>query len=100
VSRKWRDAEVSALRDAVDEVLFYLWDPIGIGGEPKARDEYSGYVPQIVGLLRDERAASDIARRLSEITATQMGMSKDAKRDLAVAELLLDWKRLLREKYA
>ena len=27
----------------VDEVLHYLWDPIGVAGIPEARDEYYGY---------------------------------------------------------
>lgn len=28
----------------VDEVLFYVWDPIGVANSPAARDEYYGYL--------------------------------------------------------
>jgi hypothetical protein len=26
----------------VDEILHYVWDPIGVAGEARARDEYNG----------------------------------------------------------
>jgi hypothetical protein len=28
-----------------DEVLHYIWDPIGVAGVPEARDEYDSYLP-------------------------------------------------------
>ncbi len=28
------------------EVLHYIWDPVGVSDEPRARDEYQGYLPQ------------------------------------------------------
>ena len=31
-----------------DEVLHYLWDPIGVAGTVMARDEYTGYVPRLM----------------------------------------------------
>ena len=31
----------------VDEVLHYLWDPIGVAEEPWARDEYYSYLPKM-----------------------------------------------------
>ena len=34
-----------------DEILHYIWDPIGVAGAVMARDEYSGYVPKLVTLL-------------------------------------------------
>ena len=37
------------LHRRTDEVLHYIWDPIGVSGVPTARDEYSGYVPRLVG---------------------------------------------------
>ena len=35
----------------VDEVLHYLWDPIGVAGAPEARDEYYSYLPHVFSLL-------------------------------------------------
>jgi hypothetical protein len=35
----------------VNEVLHYIWDPIGVRGEPNARDEYDSYVPEVYSLF-------------------------------------------------
>jgi len=35
------------LRQRTDEVLHYLWDPIGVAGAPGARDEYWSYLPPL-----------------------------------------------------
>jgi hypothetical protein len=44
------DFETALLR-AVDEVLYYVWDPIGINDEPLARSEYYDYVPRVFEIL-------------------------------------------------
>jgi hypothetical protein len=36
----------------VNEVLHYIWDPIGVRGEPRARDEYDSYAPEVYSLLQ------------------------------------------------
>jgi hypothetical protein len=35
-----------------DEVLHYIWDPIGIAGAPEARYEYHSYLPHVFSLLK------------------------------------------------
>ena len=47
-----------ALYRGTDEVLHYIWDPIGVAGCPYARDEYHGYLPRVYSLLiaGDEQA--------------------------------------------
>ncbi len=50
-----------ALYRAVDEVLHYIWDPIGVSGSPEARDEYQGYLPHVFGLVREGRDDEAIA---------------------------------------
>jgi hypothetical protein len=37
---------------AIDEVVHYLWDPIGIAWLPEARDEYKGYIPKLLILVK------------------------------------------------
>lgn len=39
------------LKNRVDEVLFYIWDPIGVSHEPCARWEYKSYIPQVLRLI-------------------------------------------------
>ena len=34
-----------------DEVLHYVWDPIGISDVPEARDEYESYLPTVWRLV-------------------------------------------------
>jgi hypothetical protein len=80
----------------VDEVLHYVWDPIGVAGEPRARDEYYGYVPAVFKLLRDGAEASNIAAHLQEIATAGMGLPPNADRDARAAALLLEWKEIVR----
>jgi hypothetical protein len=52
------------------------WDPIGGGSMPDLpTDEYDGYAPSVVGLIR--RGADDlhIARHLAELERVSMGLS-------------------------
>ena len=86
-------AKIKELTNRVDEVLYYLWDPIGVSDEPCARGEYSTYVDSIVSLLNDDKE-DNIAKRLSEIETTSMGLTKNDSKNKLIA------KRLIEEKYA
>lgn len=89
-----------ALYSAVDEVLHYIWDPIGISATPQARDEYHGYVPHAFGLLRDGASAEAIANFLGQVAAERMGLPSRPAHDLATANVLLEWKGAIDEKFA
>lgn len=39
--------EEKNLYSKIDEVIHYLWDPIGISYVPEARNEYYSYLPEI-----------------------------------------------------
>jgi hypothetical protein len=68
----------------VGEILYYIWDPIGVAGVPEARDEYDGYVPQVVRMLIDGKGKEEIARYLCGIEGENMGLSVgSASRDHA-----------------
>ena len=82
-----------ALYRAVDEVLHYVWDPIGVSFHPEARDEYRGYLPQVFGLLRQGADESKIAAYLTAVTTDRMGLSPRSDHDNEVARLLLSWKQ-------
>ena len=56
------------LYEAIREILFSEWDPIGINSFAPD-DEYDSYVPTILRLLehgRDERRIADQLRRFAE----------------------------------
>ena len=82
---------------AVDEVLHYMWDPIGVSAIPQARDEYHSYLPQVFSRLRSGESSHAIAAYLSEVTTNIMGLSANAQHDLKVAEILIDWKNAIHE---
>ena len=90
----------SPLFIAVDEILCYLWDPIGVSsdGTPQTRDEYTSYVPEIVKLLEDGAAAQQIADNLDRIEVEQMGLDSDKGRNRGISELLIDKYRFLVER--
>lgn len=53
------------LYSRIDEVLHYVWDPIGISGVPEARDEYHSYLPVVFGKVKRGADKKGISR-LSE----------------------------------
>ena len=83
---------------AVDEVLHYVWDPIGVAGVPHARDEYDSYLPQVFRRIKEGAAASDIADYLSRISTEHMGLSENRAHDFKVAEILSGWAVAIDEK--
>ena len=42
------------LERRIDEVLFYVWDPIGVSDTPAARGEYSSYTMTILKYVLEE----------------------------------------------
>ena len=80
-----------------DEVLHYVWDPIGVSGSPNARDEYYSYIPPIFALVNENAEPSKIADCLVEFESDRMGVSPNRKKALDVAETLLEWRECINE---
>lgn len=86
----------SNLEKRVDEILFHVWDPIGVSHAPEARDEYSGYVPQVLRILQSGSAVGQVAGPLREylrsLEVDGMGLTDDARarcrREVAIQELV------------
>jgi hypothetical protein len=78
----------------VDEVLHYLWDPIGINGIPEARDEYSSYAGVVFSMLKRGASEHDVSKYLTNIRADHMGMGRpeESSREKEIAEILANWK--------
>ena len=86
-------AQIEELTRRIDEVLYYLWDPIGVSDEPCARGEYSTYVDSIYNLVIQEEDTKLITM-LSEIESAYMGLNKNMEKNKLIA------KRLINEKHA
>jgi hypothetical protein len=85
---------------AVDEVLHYLWDPIGVSSIPEARDEYHGYLPHVFGMVRSGENEAAIAAYLSEVVTERMGLSADQRHAQNIAQVLLSWRNAIASKSA
>ena len=75
-----------------DEVLHYIWDPIGVAGEPNPRDEYDGYLPQIFALVRDNALPESVVYHLRDIEETQMGLAVKSNKIEFTVECLFKWR--------
>jgi len=80
-----------------DEVLHYIWDPIGVAGAPGARDEYQGYLPHVFSLVQNDAKPQEIAEYLNRFVAESMTLSPDKKKSLEVAHILLNWRKWINE---
>lgn len=86
---------IDELRLRADEVLYYLWDPIGVSGAPMARDEYSAYASNVVAMLLAGDASNTIADYLGKIRTEHMSLDPNRSDDEKVAKRLLEWKAKL-----
>jgi hypothetical protein len=87
------------LHQRADEVLHYLWDPIGVSGVPQARDEYDGYLAQVFGMLVDSKGKGAISSYLVNVEEERMGLTPSTEQATRVEEVLLDWLQVLQRKY-
>lgn len=79
----------------IDEILHYIWDPIGIAGVAEARDEYSSYLPQVFQLVLKNNDKNKIASYLIEIETNRMGATANKEFALNVAEILLSAREVI-----
>lgn len=71
--------EQAELYRRVDEVLHYMWDPIGVAGTPEARDEYHSYLPHVFSLLVHHAPESEIVSFLTKTETETMGLSNSQR---------------------
>jgi hypothetical protein len=77
-----------------DEILHYIWDPIGISDAPYARDEYHGYLPHVYSLLL-KNDKEGIRSYLLDVTENRMGLESSEwmrERVGRTVETLFAWK--------
>lgn len=72
-----------------DEILHYMWDPVGVAGVAQARDEYHSYLPKIFQLLLNKKSKEEIAAYLNDIEENRMGLTSNKSATLEIAEILL-----------
>ena len=79
----------------IDEILWYDWDPIGVNSTTDTRNEYQGYVPEIVRLKQNGMSKREIALHLFKIETERMGLSGIMANCLKIADRIINlsyWK--------
>ena len=87
-----------ALYRRCDEILHYLWDPIGVRGAAGARDEYDSYLPRVFALvMADPPDRTAIVDYLISVERDRMDTGPRAAKAEEIADALLDAKKWIFE---
>ncbi len=86
------DPRQMELYRATDEVLRYIWDPIGVSDAPGARDEYWAYLPRVFKMLIEQSSEDRIVDYLLEIETERMGLDPDKENAKHVVEILYQYR--------
>lgn len=76
------------LYQRVDELLHYVWDPIGVAGTPEARDEYQSYLPRVFKMIVEDIPAKDIKNYFIQVETEEMELSLPFERSAQLDDLL------------
>ena len=82
------------LYQRLDEVIQYIWDPIGISHHPEARDEYHSYLPEIYARVKIGDKEK-LAEYMKWVVTDQMGMVFDKMKAEQASEIMLNWKDVI-----
>ena len=94
--------EQTELYRRVDEVLHYLWDPIGVSSVPEARDEYHSYLPHVFSLLTSGASAQQITDFLTETATKTMGLSDTSRgreHSREITAILEQWRAVIHQHH-
>jgi hypothetical protein len=80
------------LYQRTDEVLHYLWDPIGVAGAPGARDECWSYLPHVFSLLMERADEGAIADYLVTVERESMGLPGRRDEALRIARKPIEYR--------
>jgi len=79
----------------IDEILFYIWDPIGVNSTACARDEYYSYVPVIYSIAQKKNCENEIAETLNSIQTIRIGLGSGLEHCKFTAEQIFEWSEIL-----
>ena len=81
-----------------DEVLQYIWDPIGVVGAPGARDEYDSYLPRVFALLRENAERVEVDQYLISVVTEYMGISPNLEQTQQAVDAMIAWRNWIRDR--
>jgi hypothetical protein len=86
------------LYSRIDEVVHYIWDPIGVSSFPGARDEYYSYLPEIHEYVKSGDTAA-LKKYMTWLAIEHMGLNDNQDSTQAAISIILEWKAFLESKY-
>jgi hypothetical protein len=75
------------IQDSIREILFRVWDPLGVN-DLAPDDEYDSYVAGVFQLLIANASGTEIAEHLRQIEIRKMGNVSNPENRKRVATLL------------
>ncbi len=97
--KEYSKSSMEELDRRVDEVLFYVWDPIQINDDPFARWEYSNYVPKTLQLVMENDTPEPISAYLEEVVTEMMELAPCKEKSDFTARLLLRHRKVMEEGF-
>jgi hypothetical protein len=85
------------------QVLYFLWDPIGVNDEPAARGEYKSYALTVEKMVVEKKPAKEIADYLQLMEKEHMGFDPTQatyEHCIKIAELCIETKDAIDDKLA
>lgn len=76
------------LYQRVDELLHYIWDPMGVAGRPEARDEYQNYLPRVFRMIVENIPARDVKNYFIQVETREMELPLPFGRSEQLDDLL------------
>lgn len=80
----------------VEEVVHYIWDPIGVCDIPQARDEYHSYMTALFSRVQAGNIEG-ILEYMKCVASDNMGLSFDEEKASEAAKVMLEWKSYIDE---
>jgi hypothetical protein len=74
--------ESRRIHTQIRHLLLNVWDPIGIRNEPKAQDEYDGYIGRLYELLVSRVPDTELIDYLHWVAHDRMGFDAATKSDM------------------
>ncbi len=79
------------IQDAIRQVLFRDWDPIGINENPNLQDEYDAYITPVYRILSGSRSEQELVDFLFRTEGGSIGLQCDSPERLRpIARRLLE----------
>jgi hypothetical protein len=84
-----REERAAGIQDAIRQILFHDWDPIGVRGD-LPEDEYDAYIGGVYRILATSRSEDSLVQFLAGVEQDLLGVSEAPPDHLrAVARKLL-----------